>query len=168
MKTVLTCGTFDLFHIGHLRVLERARALGDYLVVGVSSDALNIEKKQRAPIMSQEQRMSIVAALKCVDKVFLEESLELKKQYIQEQGATVFCIGDDWKGKFDGIAFFSLDQLPKKNEMKKKIFDVVLKKRKKILISQENILIKDKTGISKVEELLKIKNLLTFCPKSLI
>jgi len=71
------------------------------------------------------------------------------------------------KGKFDGIAFFSLDQLPKKNEMKKKIFDVVLKKRKKILISQENILIKDKTGISKVEELLKIKNLLTFCPKSL-
>ena len=71
------------------------------------------------------------------------------------------------KGKFDGIAFFSLDQLPKKNEMKKKIFDVVLKKRKKILISQENILIKDKTGISKVEELLKIKNLLSYCPKSL-
>lgn len=104
MKTVLTCGTFDLFHIGHLRVLERARALGDKLVVGVSSDALNLKKKQRAPITSQDQRMAIVAALKCVDEVFLEESLELKKQYIQDHNATVFCIGDDWKGKFDGMA----------------------------------------------------------------
>lgn len=104
MKIVLTCGTFDLFHIGHLRVLERARALGDKLVVGVSSDALNLKKKQRAPIMSQEQRMAIVSALKCVDEVFLEESLELKGQYIQDHNATVFCIGDDWKGKFDEIA----------------------------------------------------------------
>ena len=104
MKIVLTCGTFDLFHIGHLRVLERARALGDKLIVGVSSDTLNMKKKQRAPIMSQEQRMAIVSALKCVDEVFLEESLELKKQYIQDHNATVFCIGDDWKGKFDGIA----------------------------------------------------------------
>ena len=104
MKIVLTCGTFDLFHIGHLRVLERARALGDYLVVGVSSDALNMKKKQRAPIMCQEHRMAIVGALKCVDEVFLEESLEQKKQYIQDYNATVFCIGDDWKGKFDGIA----------------------------------------------------------------
>lgn len=72
------------------------------------------------------------------------------------------------KGKFDGIAFFSLDQLPKKDQMKKKIFDVVLKKRKKILISQENILIKDKIGIIKVKELLNIKNLLNYCPKNLI
>ena len=72
------------------------------------------------------------------------------------------------KGKFDGIAFFSLDQLPKKDEIKKKIFDVVLKHRKKILISQENILIKDKLGIIKVKELLNIKNLLSHCPKSLI
>ena len=104
MKIVLTCGTFDLFHVGHLRVLERASKLGDKLVVGVSSDALNIKKKQRAPIMNQEQRMTIVSALKCVDEVFLEESLELKSQYIQDFNATVFCIGDDWKGKFDGIA----------------------------------------------------------------
>ncbi len=104
MKIVLTCGTFDLFHIGHLKVLERARALGDYLVVGVSSDALNMKKKQRVPIMCQEHRMAIVSALKCVDEVFLEESLELKGQYIQDHNATVFCIGDDWKGKFDKIA----------------------------------------------------------------
>ena len=104
MKVVLTCGTFDLFHVGHLRILERARALGDKLVVGVSSDALNIKKKSRAPIMNQEQRMAIVSALKSVDEVFLEESLDLKAQYIQNYRATVFCIGNDWEGKFDGIA----------------------------------------------------------------
>jgi len=91
-------------HVGHVRLLERARALGDRLVVGVSSDALNMKKKQRAPIMSQDQRMAIVAALRCVDEVFLEESLELKKQYIKDHNATVLAMGDDWKGAFDGFA----------------------------------------------------------------
>ena len=103
-KVVITFGTFDLLHYGHVRILQRARALGDRLVVGVSSDALNIKKKQRAPVVNEEHRMAIIAALRCVDEVFLEESLELKQQYIKDHNATVLTMGDDWKGKFDGLA----------------------------------------------------------------
>src|SRR5690625_5042778 len=76
MKTVLTFGTFDVFHVGHLRILERAAELGDRLVVGVSSDELNISKKGRAPVYPQHDRIRIVAALNCVDAVFVEESLK--------------------------------------------------------------------------------------------
>lgn len=101
MKRVLTFGTFDLFHIGHLRILERARELGDYLLVGVSSDALNFEKKQTYPIYSEASRIRIIEALTVVDEVFVEESLELKGQYIQEHRADVLVMGDDWEGKFD-------------------------------------------------------------------
>lgn len=99
--TVLTFGTFDVLHLGHLRLLERAKAMGDQLVVGVSSDALNINKKGRAPVFSQEERMKLVAALRCVDEVFLEESLALKRQYLEEKRADVLAMGDDWRGKFD-------------------------------------------------------------------
>ena len=78
-RTVITFGTFDVFHVGHLRVIERAAALGDRLVVGVSADALNLRKKGREPVFSQAERLAIVAALKPVDEVFVEESLELKR-----------------------------------------------------------------------------------------
>ncbi len=100
-RTVITFGTFDVFHVGHLRVIERAAALGDRLVVGVSADALNVRKKGRAPVFSEDERMAIVAALKPVDEVFAEESLEQKRAYIQEFGADVLVMGDDWSGKFD-------------------------------------------------------------------
>ncbi len=100
-RTVITFGTFDVFHVGHLRVIERAAALGDRLVVGVSADALNLRKKGRAPVFSQAERLEIVAALKPVDAVFVEESLELKRDYILEHAADVLVMGDDWAGKFD-------------------------------------------------------------------
>lgn len=100
-KTVITFGTFDVFHVGHLRVIERAAALGDRLVVGVSADALNEAKKGRAPVFSQAERLEIVAALRVVDAVFLEESLELKRDYILEHKADILVMGDDWAGKFD-------------------------------------------------------------------
>ena len=100
-RTVLTFGTFDVFHVGHLRVIERASALGDRLVVGVSADALNLRKKGREPVFSQWERMEIVGALKVVDEVFVEESLELKRHYLQEHAADVLVMGDDWKGRFD-------------------------------------------------------------------
>lgn len=86
-RTVITFGTYDLFHYGHLRILERSAALGDKLVVGVSSDALNWRKKQKKPAINETQRMAIVASLKCVDQVFLEESLELKKEYCERYKA---------------------------------------------------------------------------------
>jgi choline-phosphate cytidylyltransferase len=100
-KTVITFGTFDVFHVGHLRVIERAASLGDRLVVGVSADALNERKKGRAPVFSQAERLEIVAALRAVDEVFVEESLEQKREYILRYGADVLVMGDDWKGKFD-------------------------------------------------------------------
>ncbi|MDX6360555.1 MAG: choline-phosphate cytidylyltransferase [Nocardioidaceae bacterium] len=100
-RTVITFGTFDVFHVGHLRVIERAAALGDRLVVGVSADALNLRKKGREPVFSQSERMAIVGALKKVDDVFVEESLELKRDYIQQYAADVLVMGDDWEGKFD-------------------------------------------------------------------
>lgn len=100
-KTVLTFGTYDVFHVGHLRLLRRAAELGDRLVVGVSADALNIAKKGRAPVFSQDERMEIVAALDVVDEVFVEESLERKREYLEKYGADVLAMGDDWAGRFD-------------------------------------------------------------------
>ncbi len=101
MNKIITFGTFDVFHIGHLRILERAAALGDRLIVGVSSDALNISKKGRPPVFPESERMRIVAALRCVDEVFLEESLEKKRDYLLHCQADVLAMGDDWKGRFD-------------------------------------------------------------------
>ena len=103
-RTVITFGTFDVLHVGHIRVLQRAAALGDRLVVGVSADALNMAKKGRAPVYSQDERMEIVSSLKVVDEVFVEESLELKRDYILEHGADVLVMGDDWEGKFDWVS----------------------------------------------------------------
>ena len=102
-RTVITFGTFDVFHVGHVRVLERAAALGDRLVVGVSADALNVAKKGRAPVFNQDERLEIIAALKVVDEVFVEESLELKRDYIVKYAADVLVMGDDWAGKFDWV-----------------------------------------------------------------
>jgi len=103
-RTVITFGTYDVFHVGHLRILERAAALGDRLVVGVSADALNLAKKGRKPVFAQDERLAIVAALKVVDEVFVEESLELKREYIVEHQADVLAMGDDWKGRFDFVS----------------------------------------------------------------
>ncbi len=103
MKRVITFGTFDVFHVGHLNILERARALGDYLIVGVSSDELNAKKKKRYPIYSEPDRIHIISSLRCVDEVFVEESLELKEEYVVGYNADILVMGDDWKGKFDFI-----------------------------------------------------------------
>ncbi|MBM6400973.1 adenylyltransferase/cytidyltransferase family protein [Phycicoccus sonneratiae] len=103
-RTVITFGTFDVFHVGHVRVLERAAALGDRLVVGVSADALNVSKKGRPPVYTQDERMEIVRALRVVDEVFVEESLEAKRDYVVGHGADVLVMGDDWAGKFDWVS----------------------------------------------------------------
>jgi glycerol-3-phosphate cytidylyltransferase len=100
-RTVITFGTFDVFHVGHLRVIERAASLGDRLVVGVSADALNLRKKGREPVFSESERIAIVGALRMVDEVFIEESLEQKREYIERYDADVLVMGDDWKGRFD-------------------------------------------------------------------
>jgi glycerol-3-phosphate cytidylyltransferase len=101
MTRVITFGSFDVFHVGHLLLLERARELGSHLIVGVSTDALNREKKGRDPIYPFVERQRIVAALRVVDETFAEESLELKRHYIVTMQADVLVMGDDWRGKFD-------------------------------------------------------------------
>ncbi len=100
---VITFGTFDLFHIGHLRLLQRAQTYGDSLIVGVSSDSLNVNKKSKTPIIPQHHRVEILKAITGVDEVFLEESLELKPDYIKRYKADVLVMGDDWAGKFDDL-----------------------------------------------------------------
>ncbi|MEY8709620.1 glycerol-3-phosphate cytidylyltransferase [Mangrovibacter phragmitis] len=103
MKTVITFGTFDVFHIGHLNILERAATYGDQLIVGVSSDELNYSKKNRYPIYSERDRVKIISGLKCVTSVFVEESLELKLEYIKKYHADILIMGDDWQGRFDWV-----------------------------------------------------------------
>ena len=99
MKKIITFGTFDLFHIGHLNILKRAKEQGDYLIVGISSDELN-KKKGKMSVISLKDRMEIVKSITYVDEVFIEDSLELKDQYIKDYGADVLVMGDDWKDKF--------------------------------------------------------------------
>jgi glycerol-3-phosphate cytidylyltransferase len=101
MTRVVTFGTFDLLHIGHVNVLRRAKELGDYLIVGVSSDELNLRKKQAKPAYPTHHRMDIVRAVRYVDEVFVEHSLEMKREYLLEHRADVLVMGDDWAGKFD-------------------------------------------------------------------
>jgi glycerol-3-phosphate cytidylyltransferase len=103
-RTVITFGTFDVFHVGHVRMLNRAKELGDRLVVGVSADELNVRKKGRAPVFTQDERLEIVANIRAVDEVFVEESLELKREYVRQHGADVLVMGDDWAGRFDELS----------------------------------------------------------------
>ena len=101
MVRVITFGTFDVLHVGHLNLLERAKELGDILTVGVSTDLLNRSKKGRLPVFSQHERQRIVSALRCVDETFYEESLEEKRHYIEKYNADILVMGDDWAGYFD-------------------------------------------------------------------
>ena len=98
---VITFGTFDLFHIGHLKIIQRAKAMGTHLTVGISSDAFNLHKKNKLPIITQADRIEIVSNIVGVDDVFVEESMELKRQYIIDHRADILVMGDDWKGRFD-------------------------------------------------------------------
>jgi glycerol-3-phosphate cytidylyltransferase len=100
MRRVLTYGTFDTLHYGHIRLLRRARALGDYLVVALSSDGFNAIKGKQARF-SWEDRKSDLLALRDVDLIIPEENWEQKVQDVIDHKIDVFTMGDDWTGKFD-------------------------------------------------------------------
>lgn len=102
MKTIITYGTFDLFHIGHLNLLQRLRGLGDRLVVGVSTDDFNALKGKKT-IVPYAHRAAIVGSVKTVDAVFPENSWEQKRDDIRREGAHIFAMGDDWAGRFDEL-----------------------------------------------------------------
>ena len=109
MKKVITFGTFDLFHYGHLRILERAASYGDKLIVGVSSDKLNFSKKGFYPVYTQEHRSDIVAAIRYVDSVFIEESLDKKIDYIKDHKADILVMGAKPLTLLDYIASDKID-----------------------------------------------------------
>ncbi len=101
MKRVITYGTFDLLHYGHINLFKRAKALGDYLIVAVSTDEFNWEKKHKKCYFSYDKRKALVEAVRYVDLVIPEESWDQKRADMHDFNVDVFCIGDDWKGKFD-------------------------------------------------------------------
>jgi glycerol-3-phosphate cytidylyltransferase len=105
MRKVVTYGTFDLFHIGHLRLLQRLRVLGDHLTVFVSSDEFNL-LKGKSCVINYAERSAIVAALSCVDAVYPENSWEQKAADIQRLQIDVFGMGDDWAHKFDYLRHY--------------------------------------------------------------
>lgn len=99
-RTVITYGTFDMFHIGHLKLLRRLAEMGDRLIVAVSTDEFNAAKGKNT-LIPYEQRAAIVEAIDCVDMVIPEESWEQKVLDVKKYDVNVFAIGQDWEGKFD-------------------------------------------------------------------
>ena len=101
MKRVITYGTFDLLHYGHINLLRRAKQQGDYLIVALSTDEFNWREKQKKCYFSYEERKSLLEAIRYVDLVIPEESWEQKISDVKEFKIDTFVIGDDWEGKFD-------------------------------------------------------------------
>lgn len=103
MKRVITYGTFDLLHYGHINLLQRAKELGDYLIVALSTDEFNMDEKNKKSYFSYEERKKLLEAIRYVDEVIPENNWEQKKTDIINHHVDVFVMGDDWKGKFDDL-----------------------------------------------------------------
>ncbi|EGQ9575917.1 adenylyltransferase/cytidyltransferase family protein [Vibrio alginolyticus] len=101
MKNVITYGTFDVFHVGHLRLLERAKSLGDNLIVALSTDEFNLTHKGKVTAIPYPDRAEIVNAIKHVNQVIPETSWEQKIEDVKKYNIDIFVIGDDWEGEFD-------------------------------------------------------------------
>ncbi|MEE0002650.1 MAG: glycerol-3-phosphate cytidylyltransferase [Weissella confusa] len=101
MKKVITYGTFDLLHYGHIKLLKRAKELGDYLIVALSTDEFNWESKSKKTYFSYDERKQLVEAIRYVDLVIPETSWEQKVSDVREFKIDTFVIGDDWSGEFD-------------------------------------------------------------------
>lgn len=131
MKRVITYGTYDLLHYGHINLLRRAKALGDYLIVVISTDEFNWNQKHKKCYFSYEQRKALVESIRYVDLVIPEESWEQKRSDMHEYHVDTFVIGDDWEGKFDflkeeGVEVVYLPRTPEisSSQMKKDLHDV--------------------------------------------
>lgn len=131
MKRIITYGTFDLLHYGHINLLKRAKELGDYLIVAVSTDEFNWKEKQKKCYFTYEQRKALVEAVRYVDLVIPETNWNQKVSDVHEFQVDTFVIGDDWEGKFDflkdeGVSVVYLPRTPEisttqiKKELQKK------------------------------------------------
>ena len=101
MRRVITYGTFDLLHYGHINLLRRAKSLGDYLIVGLSTDEFNWNAKHKTSYFSYTERKAMLEAIRYVDLVIPEENWEQKMTDVEKYDVDIFTIGDDWEGKFD-------------------------------------------------------------------
>ena len=101
MRRVITYGTFDLLHYGHINLLRRCKSLGDYLIVALSTDEFNWNDKHKKTYFSFEQRKQLLESIRYVDLVVPEQSWDDKSLYIDMFDVDIFAMGDDWKGKFD-------------------------------------------------------------------
>lgn len=101
MKRVITYGTFDLLHYGHINLLRRAKQYGDYLIVALSTDDFNWNQKRKKCYFSFDKRKALLEAIRYVDLVIPEESWEQKVTDVREYHIDTFVMGDDWKGEFD-------------------------------------------------------------------
>ena len=100
MKKVITYGTFDMLHYGHINLLRRARALGDYLIVALSSDSFNAIKNKQS-FFHYEHRRQMLEAIRYVDLIIPENDWEQKREDIIKHNVNIFVMGNDWEGKFD-------------------------------------------------------------------
>lgn len=130
MKRVITYGTFDLLHYGHINLLKRAKALGDYLIVAISTDEFNWNEKHKKTYFTYEQRKQLLEALRYVDLVIPEDNWQQKKTDMHEYHIDTFVMGDDWKGKFDflkdeGVEVVYLPRTPEisTSQIKKDLYD---------------------------------------------
>jgi glycerol-3-phosphate cytidylyltransferase len=103
MTTVITYGTFDLFHVGHVNLLKRLSSFGDRLIVGCSTDEFNLEKGKKA-LIPYEHRAKILSSCRYVDSVFPESTWDQKPDDIMREKADIFAMGNDWSGKFDYLS----------------------------------------------------------------
>lgn len=147
-RRVITYGTFDMFHIGHLKLLQRLAELGDELIVAVSTDEFN-EIKDKTVLIPYAQRAEIVKNIKCVDKVIAEESWDQKTSDIKKYDISLFAMGDDWEGKFDFLQEYC--EVKYLNRTK----DISTTQLKKSLTNFLSISKEDILGVFKVIEALK-------------
>lgn len=130
MKRVITYGTYDLLHYGHINLLRRAKALGDYLIVALSSDEFNWNQKHKKTYFTYNQRKQLLESIRYVDLVIPENSWEQKRSDMQEYHIDTFVIGDDWRGKFDflndeGVEVIYLPRTPEisSSQIKRDLYD---------------------------------------------
>lgn len=109
MKRVITYGTFDLLHYGHINLLRRAKALGDYLIVALSTDEFNWNEKRKKTYFTFEQRKQLLESIRYVDLVIPEKDWLQKRTDMHEYYIDTFVMGDDWKGKFDFLSDEGVD-----------------------------------------------------------